>query len=59
MNTQNRQPRLNKKLMLNRETLRELTEVELNHAAGGILVAPTDTPLCRKFSLEPACPPRP
>jgi hypothetical protein len=59
MNHKTLQPKLNKKLVIYKETIRELTETELDQAAGGIFGAPTDTPVCKKFSLEPACPPRP
>jgi len=45
------QAKLNKKLMLNRETIRELTAGELRHAAGGLTQAVT----CTDTVLGPEC----
>lgn len=50
------QPTMTKKLMLTKETIRELTTPELCQVAGGLK---TYGAKCMALTFEPACPPPP
>lgn len=50
---------LAKKLLLTKETLRELTMGQLQQVAGGFFEAPTENKRCLRLTLETACPPQP